>query len=444
MNTENTIDSEAGLLDLMSHLCHAIAFETTSESDQSDNLVNKVGTADKKEIISKLYAMTEKGMVPERISSLSESFGLMMLKLDVRKMQQKQLIDELQKKNTALDIAKKKLNEQNKSLVVSLREKYSPSQYVGQCRQMQAAKKMALSIAMRPINTLILGSSGTGKEVFAKIIHFNSSRADKVFIAVNCTAIPDSLFESEMFGIEKGVATGVNKRIGYFEQAHSGTIFLDEIGDMSLVNQAKLLRVLEEREVMRVGGGRGIKVDVKIISATNSNLKDAVKKGTFREDLYYRLNVAELILPPLKDRGEDIIILAEKLLSKNCLDFGRPPLSLSEKARQQLLAYNWPGNVRELNNEMERAAALTLSDKVGRQDLSEKFTMLDPDTTDNKQTLSPHHFALNDGHNLNLAEIEKQVVFNALEKTRGNKTKAAQLLGISREGLRKKMIRLSR
>ncbi len=185
-------------------------------------------------------------------------------------------------------------------------------------------------------------------------------------------------------------------------------------------------------------------MDVKIISATNSNLKDAVKKGTFREDLYYRLNVAELILPALKDRGEDIIILAEKLLSKNCHDFGRPPLSLSEKARQQLLAYNWPGNVRELNNEMERAAALTLSDKVGRQDLSEKFTMLDPDTTDNHQAFSPHHFALNEGHNLNLAEIEKQVVFNALEKTRGNKTKAAQLLGISREGLRKKMIRLSR
>jgi len=444
MTTENTIDSETGLLDLMSRLCHAIAFETASESDPGDDNDNKVGNLDKKEIISKLYAMTEKGMVPERISSLAESFGLMMVKLDVRKMQQKQLISELQKKNTALETARKKLNDQNKSLVVSLREKYSPSQYVGQCRQMEAAKKMALSIAMRPINTLILGSSGTGKEVFAKIIHFNSPRADKVFIAVNCTAIPDSLFESEMFGIEKGVATGVTKRTGYFEKAHTGSIFLDEIGDMSLANQAKLLRVLEEGEVRRVGGGIPIKVDVKIISATNLNLKEAVERGTFREDLYYRLNVVELLLPLLKDRGGDIIILAEKLLSKNCHDLGRPPLSLSDNARQLLLAYEWPGNVRELNNEMERAAALTLSDRVGRQDLSEKLKMLAPDTTDKVQTHSPDQFSLDDGHILNLAEIEKQVVHNALEKTRGNKTKAAQLMGITREGLRKKLIRLSK
>ena len=184
--------------------------------------------------------------------------------------------------------------------------------------------QLALTIARRPINTLILGPTGSGKEVIAKLIHFNSPRCQGPFIAVNCTAIPDSLFESEMFGIEKGVATGVSARKGLIEEASGGTLFLDELADMTLPNQAKLLRVLEEREVMRVGSSKPISVDIKIIAATNVNLEEAVRKGTFRQDLYYRINVAEIRLPPLKERGDDILLLAQLFLERHCAYMGRP------------------------------------------------------------------------------------------------------------------------
>lgn len=456
MSNKGKNSSETALLDLMIKLCHCIAFETTAAtapySDGSGILTaspekdgkEPLDPESKEQIANKLYALTDSGKAPKKIASLAESFGLMLVKLDVREMKQERLINELKERNKALEIAKRKLGEQNRSLVGSLREKYSPAQFVGQCPEMQKVTQMALSIAHRPINTLILGASGTGKEVFAKIIHFNSPRADKTFLAVNCTAIPESLFESEMFGIEKGVATGVSRRAGFFEQAHTGTLFLDEIGDMSLSNQAKLLRVLEEREVMRVGGSTPVKVDVNIISATNMDLKEAVAAGKFREDLYYRLNVVELVLPLLKDRGEDIVILAEKLLAKNCQNLGRSPISLSEGARKCLLAYDWPGNVRELNNEMERAAALTLSEIVEVEDLSAKLTPLSlPDTEDGAADSSggaaePVRY---DELNYNLEAIEKQVVYKALEQSGGNKTKAAELLGITREGLRKKLMR---
>lgn len=432
--------SDAELLDLMDRLCHSIAFETTATADDTDmgatDSKRGLPLENKEEIIENLFALTDRARTSKNVSGLAESFGLMLVKLEARELKQEKLIEALKKNNRALEIAKGKLGEQNRSLVLSLRKKYSPAQFVGQCRQMQKAKQLALNIARHPINTIILGASGTGKEVFAKIIHFNSPRADKPFLAINCTAIPESLFESEMFGIEKGVATGVTQRKGFFEQAHTGTIFLDEIGDMTLVNQAKLLRVLEEREVLRVGGTTPIKIDVKIISATNANLEQAVEQGRFRQDLYYRLNVVEFTLPLLKDRGEDIIILAEKLLAKNCSALGRSPLSLSDAARKCLLAYDWPGNVRELNNEMERAAALTLSDRIDVDELSAKLNSLSP---------APDHGEdqahAGEGPGFNLAKIEQQVVFKALESTNGNKTKAADLLGITREGLRKKLLR---
>ncbi|MBI9089832.1 MAG: sigma-54-dependent Fis family transcriptional regulator [Desulfobacterium sp.] len=439
-------NSDAELLELMDRLCHYIAFETTAETDDrgmgAAESKAHLGMETKEEIIGNLFALTDQAKTSKVFSSLAESFGLMLVKLEARELKQEKLIEALKENNRALEIAKGKLGEQNRSLVLSLREKYSPAQFVGQCRQMQKAKQLALNIAMRPINTIILGASGTGKEVFAKIIHFNSPRADKPFLAINCTAIPESLFESEMFGIEKGVATGVAQRKGFFEQAHTGTVFLDEIGDMPLVNQAKLLRVLEEREVLRVGGTAPIKIDVKIISATNADLKQAVDQGRFRQDLYYRLNVVELTLPLLKDRGEDIIILAEKLLAKNCSDLGRSPLSLSDAARQCLLTYDWPGNVRELNNEMERAAALTLSDGVDIEDMSAKLSSLhcSPDHRDVQGSTEPHH-QTRERTGFNLAKVEQQVVLQALERTGGNKTKTASLLGITREGLRKKLLR---
>ncbi|MCG8616741.1 MAG: sigma-54 dependent transcriptional regulator [Desulfobacterales bacterium] len=441
--------SDIELLEMMARICHSIAYESPSKSDP------KTGGAGKRETnIETLFALTDKGRSSEEISSLAESFGLMLVKLETREMRQEELIATLKKQNTELEAARKRLGEQNKSLKDSLREKYQPARFVGQCPEMQSVKQLALNIALRPINTLILGASGTGKEVFAKMIHFNSPRADKPFVAINCTAIPDSLFESEMFGINKGVATGVTQRKGIFEQAHTGTVFLDEIGDMSLPNQAKLLRVLEEQEVLPVGGAKPVKIDVKVISATNANLKEDVKSGKFREDLYYRLNVVEMTLPLLKDRGDDILILAEKLLAKNCIDLGRTPISLSTGARQCLLSYDWPGNVRELNNEMERAAALTLTERVEPEDLSAKLNTLgpadgkkaegskEPPASDTASAAAPERKSLlDDRQNLNLDRLKHQAVLIALDVTGGNKTKAAGLLGITREGLRKHLLK---
>ncbi len=450
--------SDIELLDLMARLCHSIAFEVQSGNKEASSAKRT------EKDINTLFALTDQGRSSENIASLAESFGLMLVKLETRDLRQEELITTLKDKNKALEAARKRLGQQNRSLKESLREKYQPARFVGQCPQMLKVKQLALNIAMRPINTLILGASGTGKEVFAKMIHFNSPRADKPFIAINCTAIPDALFESEMFGINKGVATGVTQRKGIFEQAHTGTVFLDEIGDMNLTNQAKLLRVLEEQEVMPVGGAKPIKIDVKVISATNARLKKAVEEGKFREDLYYRLNVVEMTLPPLKDRGEDILILAEKLLAKNCTDLGRAPLSLSAGARKCLLAYEWPGNVRELNNEMERAAALTFSEQVEPEDLSPKFHSLEAnsdslpenDPASGQEQYSSGHTATDESGSalnfrevqapviLNLERLKHQAVLKALETTDGNKTKAAELLGITREGLRKLLLKLEK
>ncbi|MCG8567252.1 MAG: sigma-54 dependent transcriptional regulator [Desulfobacterales bacterium] len=428
-NSIEQVNPGASILEMMTRLCHSIAFEKTGTRGNQKPLDG----LEQEEMIQALFDLTRKGQHSPDIANLAESFGLMLVKLETRELKQEQLIEELQSKNRELEVAKQHLDRENRILAGSLREKYSPGQFVGQCPRMQAVNQTALNIAQRPINTLVLGDSGTGKEVFAKIIHYNSPRADRPFVAVNCTAIPDSLFESEMFGIEKGVATGVNQRRGFFEQAHTGTIFLDEIGDLGLVNQAKLLRVLEEREVMRVGGDKSIPVDLKIISATNADLKTAVSQGKFREDLFYRLNVVELTLPPLRERGEDILILAEKLLRKNCRELGREPIHLSRDAKDSLMAHDWPGNVRELNNEMERAAALTLSGVVSSRDLSPRIVTHD--------AVDPGMALGHVGADLNLNRVEQQVVNRALERTGHNKTKAAELLGITREGLRKKLIR---
>ncbi|MDY0220928.1 MAG: sigma-54 dependent transcriptional regulator [Desulfobacterium sp.] len=459
-----TNDPQDELLDVMAGLCHAIAFETGSKTTSPGTYLKN-----KEETIAQLFAMTGEAKDTGKISSLAESFGLMLVKLEARELSQENLIEELTQKNQELKIAKERLGEQNKSLVVSLRQRYSPARFVGQCPEMRRIMATALNLSRHPINTLILGASGTGKEVMAKIIHFNSPRADKPFLPVNCTAIPDSLFESEMFGIEKGVATGVVQRKGVFEQAHTGTLFLDEIGEMSLANQAKLLRVLEERKVVRVGGRAPIDVDFRLISATNVDLERAVQQGDFRQDLFYRLNVVSLTLPPLKDRGEDILVLAEKLLSKNAADLGRPPLNLAPGARKCIMGYDWPGNVRELNNEMERAAALTLSNRVEAGDLSSKLN--DPETRikpgcDSETGHNLDHSS-NSGSNsargkeqgcqdtkelppeeeraeFNLSIMEQETVFKALASTLGNKTRAASLLGITREGLRKKLLKLKK
>jgi transcriptional regulator with PAS, ATPase and Fis domain len=290
--------------------------------------------------------------------------------------------------------------------------------------------KQVEKIADTPVNVLITGETGTGKELIAKSLHYNSARSTGPFIALNCTAIPDSIIESELFGIEKGVATGVERRIGRIEQANGGTLFLDEIGDMPLGSQAKILRVLEERELVRVGGKRPIPVDIRVIAATNKDLRHEVEQGAFRKDLYFRLNVVHLQIPPLRERQEDIPLLMKTFLEMHAHRMGRRPLPCSHEAMECLKIYTWPGNVRELEHEAERLVALASSPTITREDLSYEIRQAEA-------TRFSGQFNSGD----DLRKREKELILKTLAGSVGNKTEAARRLGISREGLRKKIKR---
>ena len=422
--------SEQAFLDTLINLCDDLAWGRPASEDR-------------------LFALTKEGAGPKNYVRLAEAFGMMLVKVESREYHRSQLIADLKTRNAELEEAHRLLAERNTHLMRTIQENYQTKKIVGQCEAMRKVIQLALTIARRPINTLILGPTGAGKEVIAKEIHFNSPRREGPFVAVNCTAIPDSLFESEMFGIEKGIATGVNARKGLIEEASGGTLFLDELADMTLPNQAKLLRVLEEREVLRVGSSKPVSVDIKLIAATNANLEEAVRKGNFREDLYYRINVAEIRVPPLRDRGDDILLLAQLFLERHCAYMGRPRLSLSPAVCRQLLQYGWPGNVRELNNEMERAASLTIGNRVELSDLSTRIVpdevrchlletepLISRDGADTPREETPT------AQNYNLQEMERKLILDVLNKTGGNKSKAAELLGITREGLRKKLLRM--
>jgi transcriptional regulator with PAS, ATPase and Fis domain len=400
-----------------------------------------------------LYTLTRENAGPKDLVKLAEAFGLMLVKLEARKIDRENLIRDLKNRAQELEKARLILSERNSVLNQAIAETYNPRQLIGQCEAIRKVAALALSIARRPINTMILGPTGSGKEVVAKMIHFNSPRREKNFIAVNCTAIADTLFESEMFGIEKGVATGVERRRGLIEEASGGTLFLDEVADMNLANQAKLLRALEEREVMRVGSSRTIAVDLRVISATNVDLARAVKEKKFREDLYYRLNVAEIRLPSLAERGDDVIILAKEFLARHSFRLERGDLSLSKEAIRAVQNYHWPGNVRELNNEMERAAALTAWPVIGLEDLSEKLrsagsVLKERDVVagglkePNIERVGPSSDESLSLMDLSLLDIERKAVEAALTRHNGNRTRAAHDLGLSREGLRKKIKRL--
>lgn len=416
-------NDEAKFLNLIINLCDNLAFGRGADENT-------------------LFSLTREGSAPEPFVRLAEAFGMMLVKVEAREFHRAELIKALQARNVELEEARRLLAERNIYLARNLQEEYQANRIIGQCEAMRKVVNLAMSLASRPINTLILGPTGSGKEVIAKAIHFNSSRREGPFIAVNCTAIPESLFESEMFGIEKGVATGVQARKGMIEEADGGTLFLDEIADMSLANQAKLLRVLEERELCRVGSSKTIAVDIKVVAATHGDLYKSVREGRFREDLYYRINVAELRLPPLCERGEDVILLAQTFLERHCVNMGRSKLKISPEARRRLLAYAWPGNVRELNNEMERASALTLGDIVEESDLSPRLlgSASGPaplvSSRGGTPSLPPPDLPLN------LQEAEQILVREALRESGGNKSRAAEMLGITREGLRKKLLRL--
>lgn len=296
---------------------------------------------------------------------------------------------------------------------------------IGQCARMRGIFAQILKVARTDSTVLISGESGTGKEMVATSLFEQSFRRDKPFIKLNCVAIPEGLLESELFGHEKGSFTGAtSQKIGKFELANGGTIFLDEIGDMPLVTQAKLLRVLQEKEFERVGGNQTIRVDVRFIAATNKNLMEMVKQGTFREDLYYRLNVFSIYLPPLRERKEDIPLLAEHFLEGT-----ENPVKLSPQSMQILTAYSWPGNIRELQNTLERAAVLT---DTGMIDPPHLAVHINGDLT--AQVLQCPE-STQSSIDERLEEIEKSLIIEALNRSGGIQVKAAEILGINQRSL---------
>ena len=311
-----------------------------------------------------------------------------------------------------------------------LKDKYQFKNIVGQSGVMQEVFRNIEKVVNSNVTVLITGESGTGKELIAKAIHYHSKlRSDKSFVAVNCSALPETLLESELFGHEKGSFTGATgRRMGKFESADGGTVFLDEIGDMTPAMQAKVLRVLQEREFERVGGNELVKVDTRVISATNKNLEEAVKKGDFREDLYYRISVFPIKLPPLRERKEDIPLIAAHFLNKYSLQEGKQIEQISPEALELLMAYHWPGNVRELENTIERAVVLATPPEIGARDLPASIRSLGEKKiyeSDNK--LSSW-----------IEKLEEQALKQALLECEGNISQTAKKLGIGRATIYRK------
>ncbi|MBI3326315.1 MAG: sigma 54-interacting transcriptional regulator [Nitrospinae bacterium] len=312
--------------------------------------------------------------------------------------------------------------------------RFSTQNIIGTSEKIQQAVRLIEQIRDSAVNVLITGESGTGKELVAKAIHYNSSRARRPFVAVNCAALPESLVESELFGIEKGVATGVERRIGKFEAADGGTLFLDEVGDLSLTAQAKILRVLQERMIERVGGRKAIPVDVRILAATNKDLEGEIKKGNFREDLYYRVNVIHMHMPPLREIPQDIPLLANYLLTTYAREMKKDPMKLEPRALRCLMNYPWPGNVRELANEMKRLVVLARRNVITEGEISETIRS---HGGEGRPSQSQPARSLKE----TVADVEQRMIRDALQACRQNQQQAAKALGLSRQGLIKKMKR---
>jgi transcriptional regulator with PAS, ATPase and Fis domain len=304
------------------------------------------------------------------------------------------------------------------------------AQIIGTSKEIKEVLTLVGKVAVNDVTVLITGESGTGKEMVAETIFRQSPRLGKSFLKINCAAIPSELLESQMFGHERGAFTGaISRQEGCFERANNGTLFLDEIGDMSLMTQTKLLRVLQEQAFERIGGNETIKVDVRIIAATNKNLLEEIKRGKFREDLYYRLNVVEIHIPPLRERMEDVPELVDYFLTDFSDKYNKPDLKMSSAGMQSLMNFSWPGNVRELRNIIERAVVLSRSEQIEPEDFPEKI----------RQPSSVPGEVKDDEHIFTLQEMERMYVRKVLEFTGGNKLRAARLLNIDPKTLRSKL-----
>lgn len=301
---------------------------------------------------------------------------------------------------------------------------------IGSSAAIAGVLNLVSRVAGNDVTVLITGESGTGKEMVAEAIVQQSPRKVKPFLKVNCAAIPSELLESQMFGHERGAFTGaVSRQVGCFERSDGGSLFLDEIGDMASMTQTKLLRVLQEQEFERIGGNETISVDVRLMAATNKTLLDEIKRGKFREDLYYRLNVVEIHIPPLRDRMEDVSELVEHFVAEFRQKYNKPDLAVSKQGLQTLLNYGWPGNVRELRNVIERAVVLSRTEQMESDDFPEKIR---------QPSLLPGDSG-EDDHIFTLQEMERMYVRKVLEYAGGNKLKAARLLNIDPKTLRTKL-----
>ncbi len=326
----------------------------------------------------------------------------------------------------ALDV--RALEDENRKLREELGYRYEFDNIIGRSNAMQEIFATIERVAPSRATVLLAGESGVGKDLIARAIHYHSPRRDRPFVKINCTALPENLMESELFGYEKGAFTGANtSKPGRFEQADTGTAFLDEIGDVPPAIQVKLLRVLQEREFERLGSNKTLHIDVRIVAATNQDLRAALEQGTFREDLYYRLNVVPINIPPLRERPEDIPFLAEHFVKKLAAANGSRVRSISEEAIQKLMAYHWPGNVRELENIIERSLVLSAGERLDAADIHLDMAHRV------RQQASADAF-LPEG--MSLDDYEQSIIREALRRASGNKSQAARLLGLTRNALR--------
>jgi DNA-binding NtrC family response regulator len=328
--------------------------------------------------------------------------------------------------NKAIEV--RVLRDENRKLREELGWRYEFDNIIGGSPAMQEIFSTLMRVAPTRATVLLAGESGVGKDLIARALHFHSPRRDRPFVKINCSAIPENLMESELFGFEKGAFTGaIATKPGKFEQADTGTVFLDEIGDVPAATQVKLLRVLQERELERLGSNKTKRIDVRVIAATNQDLRAALEQGTFREDLYYRLNVVPMNIPPLRERREDIPPLAEHFVKKLARESGSRVESLTEAAMEKLLSYHWPGNVRELENVIERSLVLCTGTKLDADDIK-------LDLSPRARPANSVEAFLPDG--MTLDTYEQALIREALRRAEGNKSQAARLLGLTRNALR--------
>lgn len=333
-------------------------------------------------------------------------------------------------------LGKQELEQEVRQLRAQVVQRYAFHNLIGKSPAMQEIYAKIEQVADSRTTVLVTGESGTGKELVAKAIHYNSARRERPFVALNCAALPETLIESELFSHEKGSFTDATaRRVGQFELAHTGTLFLDEIGDLSPATQAKLLRVLQEREFTRVGGVQSIKVDVRIVAATNKNLDEMVRKNQFREDLYYRINVIALYLPPLRERGEDIALLAKHFLAKRIEEEKRPPQEFTKDSLELISHYPWPGNVREMENIIEQAFIWSKGSGTITPEHLPNILRTDTRSTSLRDDTLAGRLSLEKA----VMEFEREIILDALKRTTYVQTHAAAMLGISRRMLKYRM-----